>query len=88
MEARRELGLEDDRPLLLSYWGSLGAEDMDDCMVDFIRAERAAGVPFLGVGLVNGGGAPPPGGGVDHGVAGIAPGAHHKVGPALDISEA
>ena len=47
LEARRELGLEDDRPLLLSYWGSLGAEDMDDCMVDFIRAERAAGVPFL-----------------------------------------
>ena len=46
LEARRELGLEDDRPLLLSYWGSLGAEDMDDCMVDFIRAERAAGVPF------------------------------------------
>lgn len=45
-EARELLGLTDERPLLLSYWGSLGAEDMDSYMADFIRAERAAGVPF------------------------------------------
>ncbi len=45
-EAREALGLTDERPLLLSYWGSLGAEDMDGHMADFIRSERAAGVPF------------------------------------------
>jgi UDP-N-acetylglucosamine--N-acetylmuramyl-(pentapeptide) pyrophosphoryl-undecaprenol N-acetylglucosamine transferase len=45
-EARRELGIDDDRPLLLSYWGSLGAEVMNGYMADFIRAERAAGAPF------------------------------------------
>lgn len=45
-EARQQLGIRDDRPLLLSYWGSLGAEDMDSHMADLIRAERAAGTPF------------------------------------------
>ena len=45
-EAREKLGIDDDRPLLLSYWGSLGAEVMDGYMADFIRAEQAAGAPF------------------------------------------
>ena len=45
-EARMELGLTDDRPLLLSYWGSLGAELMNAYMTDFIALECRAGVPF------------------------------------------
>ena len=36
-EARQALGIQDDRPLLLSYWGSLGAEVMNRYMVDFFR---------------------------------------------------
>jgi UDP-N-acetylglucosamine--N-acetylmuramyl-(pentapeptide) pyrophosphoryl-undecaprenol N-acetylglucosamine transferase len=45
-EARAALGITDDRPLLLSYWGSLGAEAMNRHMVDFIRREAAEGAPF------------------------------------------
>lgn len=45
-EAREELGIRDDRPLLLSYWGSLGAEKMNGYMTDFITLEHKAGVPF------------------------------------------
>lgn len=45
-EARRELGIEDDRPLLLSYWGSLGAERMNGYMKDFIARESREGAPF------------------------------------------
>ena len=45
-EARRELGFDDDRPLLLSYWGSLGAERMNDYMTQFLLRERAEGTPF------------------------------------------
>ena len=45
-EARAALGLTDDRPLLLSYWGSLGAEVMNGHMTDFLRRETAEGAPF------------------------------------------
>jgi len=45
-EARAKLGLEDDRPLLLSYWGSLGAEVMNKKMVDFIAKECYEGAPI------------------------------------------
>ena len=45
-EARKVLGLEDERPLLLSYWGSLGAEAMNRKMVDFISQECYDGAPF------------------------------------------
>lgn len=45
-EARKLLGLEDERPLLLSYWGSLGAEAMNRKMVDFISQECYDGAPF------------------------------------------
>ena len=45
-EARQALGLADDRPLLLSYWGSLGADVMNRYMVDFFQAEAAEGFPF------------------------------------------
>jgi UDP-N-acetylglucosamine--N-acetylmuramyl-(pentapeptide) pyrophosphoryl-undecaprenol N-acetylglucosamine transferase len=45
-EARAELGITDDKPLVLSYWGSLGAQVMNHQMVDFIRLECEAGCPF------------------------------------------
>ena len=45
-EARKQLGIEDNRPLLLSYWGSLGAEVMNRQMVDFIAKECYEGAPF------------------------------------------
>jgi len=44
-EARAKLGFDDDRPLLLSYWGSLGAEVMNRQMVDFIARECYDGAP-------------------------------------------
>ncbi|WP_297720720.1 undecaprenyldiphospho-muramoylpentapeptide beta-N-acetylglucosaminyltransferase [Intestinimonas sp.] len=45
-EARQALGLADDRPLVLSYWGSLGADVMNRYMADFLCAEAAEGFPF------------------------------------------
>ena len=45
-EARQALGLADDRPLVLSYWGSLGADVMNRYMTDFFQAEAAEGFPF------------------------------------------
>ena len=46
-QARDALGVKDDRPVLLSYWGSLGAEHMNEHMVDFIRREAADGAPWV-----------------------------------------
>lgn len=45
-EARAALGIPDERPLILSVWGSLGAEVMNGYMADFFALEKAAGVPF------------------------------------------
>lgn len=45
-EARARLGLSDDRPLLLSYWGSLGARVMNDRTVELMALEQEAGTPF------------------------------------------
>lgn len=45
-EAREKLGIADDKPLVLSYWGSLGAQVMNRQMVDFIRMECGEGCPF------------------------------------------
>ena len=45
-EAREKLGFTDDRPLLLSYWGSLGAEVMNRRMADFIAKESYEGAPY------------------------------------------
>ena len=45
-EARQLLGLSDERPLVLSYWGSLGADVMNRYMADFLQAEAAEGFPF------------------------------------------
>jgi UDP-N-acetylglucosamine--N-acetylmuramyl-(pentapeptide) pyrophosphoryl-undecaprenol N-acetylglucosamine transferase len=38
-QARAALGFDDERPLLLSYWGSLGAQVMNQKMADFIAKE-------------------------------------------------
>ena len=46
-QARDALGVKDDRPVLLSYWGSLGADVMNERMVDFIRREAADGAPWV-----------------------------------------
>ena len=45
-QARQKLGLTDDRPLVASFWGSLGARDMNAKMVDFFAREQADGEPF------------------------------------------
>ena len=45
-QARAKLGLVDDKPLVVSFWGSLGAAHMNEQMVNFIRAELFAGSPF------------------------------------------
>ena len=44
-EARQRLGL-DQRPLVLSYWGSLGAREMNKNMAAFLAEEAAAGDPW------------------------------------------
>ena len=44
-EAKQELGVADGRPLVVSFWGSLGASGMNRQMADFIALE-AAKTPF------------------------------------------
>jgi len=46
VQAREKLGLTDERPLLVSFWGSLGASTMNEKMLDFFAAEVAEGQPF------------------------------------------
>ena len=43
--ARKRLGL-DERPFIVSAWGSLGAREMNKKMADFIALECAEGEPF------------------------------------------
>lgn len=45
-EARAQLGLADDKPLLLSFFGSLGADVMNGYMSEFFRLEEQDGFPF------------------------------------------
>lgn len=45
---KAELGYG-DKPLVVSCWGSLGARDMNRQMIDFIKAETSAGMPFYHV---------------------------------------
>ena len=45
-QARERLGLTDGRPLIVSFWGSLGASHMNAHMEDFFRLEAAEGMPF------------------------------------------
>lgn len=44
-EAKRKLGMDDGRPLIVSFWGSLGASGMNRQMADFLALE-AAKEPF------------------------------------------
>ena len=44
-DARRQLGL-DDRPLVVSYWGSLGAREMNKKIAEFMKLECEDGEPF------------------------------------------
>lgn len=44
-EAKRKLGVDDGRPLIVSFWGSLGAGRMNGMMADFLALE-AAREPF------------------------------------------
>ena len=44
-DARRELDL-DDRPLIVSAFGSLGAREMNKAMADFLKREYEQGVPY------------------------------------------
>lgn len=45
-EARAELGFTDDKPVVVTSWGSLGAQVMNDHMVDFVARECREGTPF------------------------------------------
>ncbi len=45
-EARAALGIPEGRPLVLSFWGSLGATAMNEIMVDFIARWEEDGRPF------------------------------------------
>lgn len=38
-EAKKKLGMDDGRPLIVSFWGSLGAASMNRQMVDFLMLE-------------------------------------------------
>ena len=45
-EARDTLKIDDNVPLVVSFWGSLGASTMNEYMVDFFRREAEEGYPF------------------------------------------
>lgn len=45
-EAKQKLGVDDGRPLIVSFWGSLGASEMNRQMAEFLALEAKSGVPF------------------------------------------
>ena len=45
-EAKAKLGLDDGRPVIVSFWGSLGAAVMNRQMAEFLALEAGDGVPF------------------------------------------
>ena len=45
-EAKRKLGMDDGRPLIVSFWGSLGASEMNRQMARFLALEAQNGTPF------------------------------------------
>lgn len=45
-EARAQLGITDDLPIVLSFWGSLGAERMNGYMEDFMAHAQREGASF------------------------------------------
>ena len=72
-EAKAALGMGKDEPLVVSFWGSLGASTMNGQMLDFFKKEKEDGYPFYHIHAVGGrgwdaGGGPGdlPGWGVHH----------------------
>ena len=57
-EARQELGFDDGRPVVVSFWGSLGASHMNEAMLDFFEEERKNGFHFHHIHAVGKGGWP------------------------------
>ena len=55
-QAREKLTLGDNRPLIVSFWGSLGASNMNRQMLDFFRREKEEGLPFHHIHAVGAGG--------------------------------
>lgn len=45
-EARAALGYTDGKPVVVSFWGSLGASTMNERMLDFFQKEKEAHFPF------------------------------------------
>ena len=45
-EARKELGITDDKPVVVSAFGSQGAKVMNETMADMMPLEQADGFPF------------------------------------------
>ena len=48
-EARASLGIPEDKPLVVSFWGSLGASGMNRSMEQMLIREAHAGQPFVHV---------------------------------------
>ena len=45
-EAKQKLNMDDGRPLIVSFWGSLGASEMNRQTARFLSQEAAEGCPF------------------------------------------
>lgn len=45
-EAKQQLGMDDGRPLIVSFWGSLGAAVMNRQTAEFLALEAGSGCPF------------------------------------------
>ncbi len=45
-EAKQQLGMDDGRPLIVSFWGSLGAAVMNRQTAEFLALEARSGCPF------------------------------------------
>ena len=56
-QAKQKLGVDDGRPLIVSFWGSLGASGMNRQMADFLALE-AAKEPFHHIHAAGKGGYP------------------------------
>ncbi|RAZ37547.1 UDP-N-acetylglucosamine--N-acetylmuramyl-(pentapeptide) pyrophosphoryl-undecaprenol N-acetylglucosamine transferase, partial [Klebsiella oxytoca] len=44
-QAKQKLGMDDGRPLIVSFWGSLGAREMNRQMAEFLALEARSGIP-------------------------------------------
>ena len=53
-EVKAALGMGKDEPLVVSFWGSLGASTMNRQMLDFFKKEKEDGYPFYHIHAVGG----------------------------------